>query len=569
MITKRLTIGLCIAALATFAVFQGAAILNHRPIPTAKPQSSPATQPAAPPTAALAATLAATGPPPRQIVATMPPATTLRRTATRAQIFGEKPLADYIPGDHLTMHLSPTHQLPLVITAAGSTDSASGTSSLAARIEGVPLGRVAISTLGEAIYVSINGAELGNFEIRRIPSTHELEVKRITAADDLRCASEDHPTLADTLADSLADTLADADTDADAPSSNPPDPARTATKALAGATTIDVAVFFNDQARVVLGGAPGNPADDADIRVKIATAITDANSAMVDSNVPTSFRAVFVAPIAYPYPPAETLDRALNEVRSTTDGAIDQIHPLRDASHADIVSLWIENDVAGGKANVNLPSNVGLKNAFNVIRAQNPTSTFVHEVGHNHGCRHLRSDYTTTPSAYFPDSFAHLLTTINGSRYVTVVASSSDASNNAATRILRLSAPELSYLGTPTGVTNDTNNAATFRAVGPLIANFRGGPDIAPPSVDLKTKSRIKTRRARLTIRGTATDDVAVARVVYRATGQRGLKTAQGASQWKLKIRLKKRRTVIKVFAFDTANNRSNPAKVKLIRVKR
>ncbi len=479
------------------------------------------------------------------------------RGQSLAQVFGTKPLTSYIPGDRLTLRISPDRELPLLITGAETLDPSTGGHSLAARIEGIPFGRVSISTLGNALFASVNGAELGNFEIRRAADSDQLEIKRLTPIDDLQCTTDD-PT-----------SLSEADSDGVAldPTRNSASP-RAQLAALTGGT-IDVAIFFNDQARVILGGAPGNPADDADIRVKIAAAITDANSALADSNVPTILRAVSVAAIDYPYPPGEVLDRALNEIRSPTDGAIDQVHALRNAAQADIVSLWIENDVGGGKANLNFPSNVKFQNAFNIIRAQNPTTTFVHEIGHNHGCRHLRSSYTGTPSSYFPDSFAHLLTSSGGSRFVTVVASSSDASGNGATRILRISAPELAYLGTPTGLANDTNNAATFRAVGPLIANFRGGPDTTPPTVALKTKTRIKTRRGRLTVRGTTTDDVAVDRVVYKATGVRGLKTAKGTRQWKLKIRLKKRRTVVKIFAFDTANNRSRVSKVKIIRIRR
>ncbi len=548
MRAKHPTISLGAAGLVAAAVFYGAMDRNHEPNPPATPRAAALEASSASPESLTPSIQPEKVPPP-------PLPNQLSRAATREQIFGTKPLADYIPGDRLTLTLSPDQVLDLVITVAGDPDPATGARSLAARIEGVPFGSVAVSTLGDALYASINGAALGNFEVRRVPGTGDLQVRRLLPTDDLRCTTDHVPVLGDT--------------DADTASAFQLSSARSQAKALAGGTVLDVAVFFNDQARVILGGAPGNPADDADIRVKIATAITDANSAMVDSDVPTALRAVYVAPISFPYPPTEPLDHALNQLRSTTDGVIDQVHTLRDASQADIVSLWIANDVGGGKANLNLPSNVRFQNAFNVIRARNPTATFVHEVGHNHGCRHLRSSYTGTPISYFPDSFAHLLIAPSGSRYVTVVASNSDASSAGASRILRVSAPELSYLGTPTGIVNNANNAATFRAVGPLIANFRGGPDTTSPEVRLKTKSRVKTRRGRLTIRGRAVDDVSINRVVYKATGQRGLKTAKGALSWKLKVRLKKRRTVVKIFAFDSSNNRSNPAKVKIIRVRR
>ncbi len=560
MFAARIAIGLCLLAVVTLVAFQASSRSDQQTNTAETPQAHPT-----PPTAQTAPqgtttpTAISAPSPSLQSTASVPMDAPLYRNATLAQVFGEKPISDYLPGDRLTLHLSATQELSLVITSSED-NAVLGSHSLAAQIEGSPLGRIAISTSGDTIYASINGADVGNYEIRRVADTDRLKVNRITPADDLQCATEDHLEM---------------DSDADTAAPNTPSTTRRTIKALGATTTIDIAIFFNDQARVVLGGSASDPTDDADIRAKIATAVTDANSTMVDSNVPTTFRVVDLQPIEYVYPPTENLDRALREVRSISDGSIDQIHALRDAAEADIVSLWIENGVSGGLANVTSQSNIGLKNAFNVIRAQNPTSTFVHEIGHNHGCRHLRSSYSSTPFSYFPDSFAHLFTTSGGSKFTTVVASTSDTSSAGATRILRLSAPELAYFGTPTGVTDDTNNAATFRTSGPIIADFRGatdtplpGPDFDRPTLKLKSKSKVKTRRPRVTIRGNATDNVAVDRIAYKASGQRGLKNAEGLRRWKIKIRLKKRRTVVKVFAFDTVNNRSRPQKVKVIRTR-
>ncbi|MGC1479741.1 MAG: M12 family metallo-peptidase [Chthoniobacterales bacterium] len=479
------------------------------------------------------------------------------RIAPASEIFHHADLDQLDEGDRFTITPFPGITFAARIELTSSPDS--DTHTLVADLPGQTFGKAIISRHDGALYASLTGTEYGNFEISR--SGEKLRVRKLTAADTLPCSTHDH---GHKLSDAEADGLSN-DPDPVLPPGLPPG---TQLKAV-GAAVQDVLIYYNDQARVVLGGAPGNPADDGDIRAKIADAVAATNVAYANSNVPMTLRAVLVTPIDYPYPTGENLQRALDEIRATTDGKIDGVHATREAVQADIVSLWIENSVGGGKANLNFPANVGFKNAFNVIRAQNPTDTFVHEIGHNHGCRHLRSGYTGTPIAWSTDSFAHLLTVPSGRSYVTAVASVSDRSRTGAdSRILYFSAPELTYFGSPTG-TNVANNAATVRQTAPLLAAFRGGgsgADGLRPTIKAKTKNRIKTKRRKIPIRGIAADNVGVTSVTYRASGIRGVRTARGTDRWKFKVKLKKRRTTIKVFATDASGLRSRPAKVKVIR---
>ncbi|HEY8901224.1 MAG TPA: M12 family metallo-peptidase [Chthoniobacterales bacterium] len=465
--------------------------------------------------------------------------------------------------------------MPVTITSSQSLDRATKAHALAGRIDGVPLGRVAISVHGDAIYASIHGAQLGNFEIRRGPGGN-IRVEKLTAASDLPCA---------------ADRASGSDTDSDttvSSSTTPPSTSRTARAAPANVVE-DIAIYFNDQARVSVGGAVGVPSDDADIRAKIQTSITDGNTALSDSNIAVTLRAVAVNPIDYDYPASEGMDRALAELRSTADGKIDEVHAYRDQVGADIVSLWIDSNVDGGLSNVNYQSTIGLRNAFNVVRAKNPTSTFVHEVGHNHGCRHLRDSYSSTPTSYYADSFAHYFLS-SGAAFVTVVASTGDASRKSATRILRFSDPNLDYLGTPTGQEGTANNAATIRDTSILIADFRVAPetpsptptpsaspsplpdeslpkaDITPPKLTLRGRAQLQTHSARIILRGTASDDSGLDRVIYKVTGQEKFAIAKGTKQWKLTLRPRIGRTVVKIIAVDLSNLESSPVKVIILR---
>lgn len=322
---------------------------------------------------------------------------------------------------------------------------------------GGSLGRVILSQRGDILYASVIGAKEGNFQMLS-DATGAIQVTRVVDAEVLDCG-------VDTVAYNDHDALATAHD-----LSNQATPAFADFDGVTSTTVQDIVIFFNDEARVALGGRSGTVTDDAAIRAKIQAAVVAANTAYFDSNIPLQLRALHVERVTYPYPVSEDFSRALSEVSTVGDGIIDQIHSIRQRYGADFVSLWLANSVTGGLANVLTGSTP--QRAFSVVRAQNTIDTFVHELGHNQGCRHLRTSYSSTPSSWFSDSFAHRFTA-SGANYVTVMASTGDASSSNATRLLRFSAPEINYLGVSTGVTGSANTAATLRANRNIIAAFQ------------------------------------------------------------------------------------------------
>ena len=233
----------------------------------------------------------------------------------------------------------------------------------------------------------------------------------------------------------------------------------------------DVIIFFNDQARVSVGGNPSDPFDDAGIRVRILASVAAANTAYADSGIDLTMRLLSVESIDYAYPVQENFNRALDELENSSDGAIDQVHDLRNLYGADFVSLWLDSNVSGGRANI--LSSMSDDSAFSVVRALNPVETFVHEVGHNQGCRHLPDSYMSPPSSWFSDSFAHFFTASNHS-YVTVMASAGDMTRKGAdARILRFSDPTLTFEGGITGVLDISDCARTLHSNRVHMAGFR------------------------------------------------------------------------------------------------
>jgi hypothetical protein len=251
--------------------------------------------------------------------------------------------------------------------------------------------------------------------------------------------------------------------------------AATVAATAAAKNVIDVVVGYNHQARISLGGSPGDPSDGATIESKILTSVTNANIAFSTSAINLEMRLSWMGLVDYSYPVDEDMDRALDEIVAVADGNADELARIKAQYQADFASLWIDSNVTGGVARV-LTSAAGRNSAYSVVRAKNPTATFVHEVGHNMGCRHLRDTYSTIPSSWAPYAFAHSFYGTDGQNYVTVMGSTADESRLNATRVLRFSNPNLLYQGRQTGVINVADSARHLQEIRQILEDFQPSP---------------------------------------------------------------------------------------------
>ena len=327
-------------------------------------------------------------------------------------------------------------------------------------ISGMPESRVVLTKWKDRIFGTVHALAEGEFEWRQ-QNDGSLAVVRFEPALLPDCEED-----ADGLSDEDEGELA-------APSADAPSPTSTAREVAAGKSYVDVVVGYNEQARVSVGGHPANSEDVAAIETKILTAVANANTAYKDSAIDLEMRLAWLGPIAYNYPLTESLDRALDEIEDPDDGRADELSRKKEEYGADFACLWIDSSVSGGNASV-ITSQFWSGRAYSLVRAKNPTATFVHEIGHNMGCRHLRDGYTGTPSSWKPYAFARLFTAGDAKKYVTVMASTDDQSRTgAAARLLRFSNPRVTYLGTPTGVADDTDCARSLEEIRPLLEHFR------------------------------------------------------------------------------------------------
>jgi sugar lactone lactonase YvrE len=90
-------------------------------------------------------------------------------------------------------------------------------------------------------------------------------------------------------------------------------------------------------------------------------------------------------------------------------------------------------------------------------------------------------------------------------------------------------------------------------------------PDTTRPIVKVIGKKKIITAKARLKIKGTASDASGIKEVRYKA-GKGGFKKARGTAKWNFIAKLKPGKNIIRIVATDTAGNDSKPLKVRVNR---
>ena len=142
------------------------------------------------------------------------------------------------------------------------------------------------------------------------------------------------------------------------------------------AVTIDVAVVYTSAARVAAGGAAG-------IEAVIDLMIAETNEAYAASGVLHRLELVATQEVSYAYSMTGRGGLDVRRLVDPLDGYMDEVHPLRDRTGADLVHLIVEPDV-GGIAAEPFPS------AFGITCLRCGGLTFAHELGHNMGLEHDR-----------------------------------------------------------------------------------------------------------------------------------------------------------------------------------
>lgn len=237
-------------------------------------------------------------------------------------------------------------------------------------------------------------------------------------------------------------------------------------------STIDVMVVYTPQAQAAAGGT-------ASMQSQIALGIAETNGAYTNSGAIQRLRLVHSAAVAYS--DSGNINTDLARLAGTADSYMDEVHALRNAWGADLVSLWVEN--GGGFCGVGyMMSTVSpsfASSGFNVVDRSCATGyySFGHELGHNMGLRHdVYIDPGTTPFAY-----AHgYVDVVHQFRTVMAYNNACTASGVNCTRIQHFSNPTVNYSGFTTGIAATANSALALDNTRVTVASFRAS--VAPGS---------------------------------------------------------------------------------------
>jgi peptidyl-Asp metalloendopeptidase len=250
-----------------------------------------------------------------------------------------------------------------------------------------------------------------------------------------------------------------------------------AVAAAEGGSVIDLLVVYTTKAKTATG--------QATLESRIVNAVAAANQAYQNSAINITLNLVGLQELPG-YTETGDMQATLNAIRSSTDGIMDDVHPLRDKVGADVVSLVSEDTSSCGIAGVmTTVSTAFASGAFNVVKTSCLSQhTLAHEIGHNQGNKHDRAN-ATSQGAY-PYSYGYRVCNLtDGTGFRSVMSYSC----TNAPRVTQFSNPDVLYKGHPTGIdyetdpANSADNARSMNNTASTVAAFRKNPSEVAPAI--------------------------------------------------------------------------------------
>lgn len=253
-------------------------------------------------------------------------------------------------------------------------------------------------------------------------------------------------------------------------------------QALSDLTQQDLLVVYTQGACTAAGGAAD--VDCNQIQADITTATAQLNTAYIESGVDILMNVTSMRFINYADAGVST-STALGQIRSTSDGIMDEVHGWRDDDGADMVALIMDGTGCGTAYS---PSSA--TSAFNVTDESCLVGnrTMAHEIGHNQGALHDRDQHGGGTSGAYNYGFKRCSDGSDedfGPPYFRTVMSYSCAS---ATRVGRFSNPNVLFSGVPQGIdpaitpSRGAWNARTLNESAAYVAGFRASAVTTPPA---------------------------------------------------------------------------------------
>lgn len=243
-------------------------------------------------------------------------------------------------------------------------------------------------------------------------------------------------------------------------------------------TTIDILVAYTSNAELWARSS------DEFFRIPdlIAQAMNLSQTVLDNSNIPITLRLVYSHRLDYKESFGEPSGDILRLFTASptfnpwgiADGKMDEIHDLRNQYGADLVTLFVDINDSGGVAWVgrNRTGSPDLGFSLNDIRVAGNSYTLMHELGHNMGNFHSRTQ--TTQQAPITGGVFH--ESVGYQDLVNNRATVMAYTTGGLTRIPVFSNPFINWEGVPVGINNPidiTNASLSLRKIKDVIASYR------------------------------------------------------------------------------------------------
>ena len=226
-------------------------------------------------------------------------------------------------------------------------------------------------------------------------------------------------------------------------------------------------------------------ANEGGINNTIAMVMARSNMALDNSEVFASMRLVYSNLVTFT--DSRGSSAALSDLRYDR---IPNVHTWRDQYGADLVQMLFFTNDYGGLAYPLKSTSGRPEQGFSVISIQraNITTNPIHEMGHNIGCGHHKSQTLDPGPQLYSNSAGWDWIGNDGNRYSSLMTYQNAAywaDGFGRPNVLHFSNPNVFHMGQPTGDAG-SNNAATIRAMKHVIAAYRASVGCSAPIVSAR-----------------------------------------------------------------------------------
>ena len=237
---------------------------------------------------------------------------------------------------------------------------------------------------------------------------------------------------------------------------------------------IDILVVYTPAVKAFYEGENG-------VVAHVLATFEGSNAALESSEIPMVWNVVGIEEVPY-VESTVNFSFDLDHLQNPSSGALDEVHAMRDAYGADLVSLFRRGRVAGTAGLAYRLDGLSPQENFGFSVVADETSlndfTFAHEIGHNLSSGHHRGD-SSGGNPELNTSFGYRFAGTDDISYRTIMATGLDH-----IRIPHFSNPNMFFAGTATGVPGSdpqaADNATSFQSVGVHIETFRAAQPAFP-----------------------------------------------------------------------------------------